>query len=172
MPCSDELTACYLEAIADDACTYCGCEADVIDHIIPMNVKRLRPGVSSPGNAWWNLTRACRGCNGRKYNRPLETFLRDEFARRKSVFGEDIASKWFEAMTTRFSWELQQPGAKARLSDGRVNVSQARARGVDGRFVARPIESCGSNDVDDVLAFLSTLPESASPLTSTFIGGW
>lgn len=49
-------------------CYYCGCEADTMDHRIPL----ARGGTHFPSN----LVPACRVCNSRKYTRTEREFLR------------------------------------------------------------------------------------------------
>jgi 5-methylcytosine-specific restriction endonuclease McrA len=48
----------------DHRCQYCGATADSIDHVVP----RSRGGE----HAWDNVVAACRPCNIRKRDRPLE----------------------------------------------------------------------------------------------------
>lgn len=45
-------------------CAYCGEYGDTIDHIVP----RARGGRST----WGNMTAACRDCNSRKADKPIE----------------------------------------------------------------------------------------------------
>lgn len=57
----------YMEMLLCDPCSYCGREADTIDHIEPV--------LSGGSSTWNNLTAACRQCNSRKSTRGLLAFL-------------------------------------------------------------------------------------------------
>jgi 5-methylcytosine-specific restriction endonuclease McrA len=48
----------------DWTCQYCGAPAENLDHVVP----RSRGGA----HAWENVVAACRRCNSRKENRPIE----------------------------------------------------------------------------------------------------
>lgn len=56
-----------LFAVKGSACVYCGVEANSVDHVIP----RSLGGPSTIDN----LVPACRECNTRKGDMPLEGFL-------------------------------------------------------------------------------------------------
>lgn len=59
--------AAAIEMLRGDPCSYCGGEADTVDHIEPL----IRGGA----HVAENLTAACRSCNGRKWATPLLLFL-------------------------------------------------------------------------------------------------
>lgn len=47
-----------------NVCAYCGDFGNTVDHIVPKDL--------GGGNAWLNTITACKPCNGKKANKPLE----------------------------------------------------------------------------------------------------
>lgn len=60
-------TAEFRSILLRDPCTYCGGEANAVDHIVPLS--------SGGADDWTNLTAACGLCNSRKRTAPLLVFL-------------------------------------------------------------------------------------------------
>jgi len=104
----DEIAQAYVESIINDPCLYCEEVEDIaIDHVIPMNINRLPPGVEAGTNQWWNFAPACRKCNSRKNNWPLTTFLEKQHIWLTKRDGKIKADAWLARMQKRFAWELE-----------------------------------------------------------------
>jgi hypothetical protein len=65
----DEDDLCYIEAISQDPCAYCGGPMEHVDHIDPV-------ALGGPSD-WTNFTAACSPCNQGKAAKPLLLFLAD-----------------------------------------------------------------------------------------------
>lgn len=119
----------YLLAKWGQNCVYCGAEN------VPLEVEHIIPKSKGGGNRVSNLTLACRCCNQKKGNDPIEKFLKKKPAILKRVLAKAKAPLKDAAAVNATRWELfrrlKLTGLPVENGSGGLTKFNRQTRGID-----------------------------------------